>query len=68
MTERAVFRLVPEGVELIEIAPGIDLQTQVLDMMDFTPIIHGEPKVMDANLFNDGPVGMKDIIMAKSNS
>ena len=39
VTERAVFRLQPEGLELIEIAPGIDLQTQVLDQMDFRPLI-----------------------------
>jgi propionate CoA-transferase len=39
VTERAVFKLTDEGVELIEIAPGIDLQSQVLDLMDFTPIM-----------------------------
>ncbi len=40
VTERAVFRLVRDGVELVELAPGIDLQSQVLGMMDFTPIIN----------------------------
>ena len=39
VTERAVFRLAEEGLELIEIAPGIDLQTQVLDQMDFAPLL-----------------------------
>ena len=39
VTERAVFRLRPEGVELTEVAPGIDVQAQVLDLMDFAPII-----------------------------
>ncbi len=39
VTERAVFRLIPEGVELIEIAAGVDLQKDVLDLMDFKPII-----------------------------
>ncbi|XCP85503.1 CoA-transferase [Roseburia hominis] len=67
VTERAVFRLIPEGVELIEIAPGVDLQTQVLDMMDFRPIIAENLKLMDVNLFSAGPVGMKDMIMAKEN-
>ena len=38
VTERAVFRLADEGVELIEIAPGVDLQAQVLDLLPFTPI------------------------------
>jgi len=45
VTERAVFRLTEDGLELIEIAPGIDLQTQVLDLMDFKPIVR-EPKIM----------------------
>lgn len=59
ITERAVFELVPEGVKLVEIAPGIDLQTQVLDMMDFEPIVADDLKVMDACLFTtDGPAGL----------
>ncbi|MCA9061708.1 MAG: acyl CoA:acetate/3-ketoacid CoA transferase [Planctomycetaceae bacterium] len=39
VTERAVFRLQPEGVELIEVAPGIDPETQILARMQFTPIV-----------------------------
>ena len=59
VTERAVFRLVPEGVELVEVAPGIDLQTQVLDLMGFTPIVSPNLKVMDPALFTvDGPAGI----------
>ena len=59
VTERAVFCLVPEGVKLMEIAPGIDLKTQVLDLMDFVPIISEDLKVMDESLFNQGPMNMK---------
>lgn len=39
VTERAVFRLIDGGLELLELAPGIDLQTQVLDQMEFRPLI-----------------------------
>ena len=39
VTERAVFRLGPEDVELIELAPGIDLQRDVLDRMEFRPTV-----------------------------
>ena len=39
VTERAVFKLRPDGVELTEIAPGIDLQRDVLDQMEFRPIV-----------------------------
>jgi len=61
VTERAVFRLVPEGVKLIEIAPGIDLQTQVLDMMEFEPIVAEDLGTMDARLFcQDGPSGLAE--------
>jgi acyl CoA:acetate/3-ketoacid CoA transferase len=47
LTERASFRLTPNGVELFEIAPGIDLQRDVLDQMDFTPRLASEIKLMD---------------------
>lgn len=60
VTERAVFQLVKDGVELIEIAPGIDLQTQILDKMDFKPIISKNLRVMDERLFvQDVPFGLK---------
>lgn len=60
ITERAVFELRPDGVYLTEIAPGIDLQTQVLDLMDFVPKMDGEPKLMDARLFTDELMGLAE--------
>ncbi|MGB4609423.1 MAG: CoA-transferase [Saccharofermentanales bacterium] len=61
VTERAVFTLTEEGVKLIEIAPGIDLQTQILDLMDFEPIIADDLKVIDPDLLiQDGTYGLKE--------
>ncbi|MCB1078976.1 MAG: acyl CoA:acetate/3-ketoacid CoA transferase, partial [Verrucomicrobiae bacterium] len=40
VTERAVFRLTPDGLELIELSPGIDLRSQVLDHMKFSPLVN----------------------------
>ncbi len=51
ITERCVFSLTADGLELIEIAPGIDLQKDVLDQMDFAPIIKGAPRLMDRRIF-----------------
>jgi len=59
VTERAVFELCPEGLTLTEIAPGIDLQTQVLDLMEFKPLISENLKTMDSALFSEGPFGLK---------
>ncbi len=39
VTDRAVFELTPQGLRLIEIAAGLDLQTDVLDHMQFTPLL-----------------------------
>ena len=51
ITERAVFRLRPgEGVELCEVAPGIDIETQILQQMDFVPIMR-DVKTMDPRIF-----------------
>ena len=58
VTERAVFELRPEGVTLIEIAPGIDLQTQVLDQMEFMPKIAEDLKLMDERIFRDELMGL----------
>ncbi|WP_137896555.1 CoA-transferase [Ramlibacter sp. 2FC] len=51
LTERASFRLTPEGVELFELAPGIDLQRDVLDQMDFAPRLAPEIGLMSAEFF-----------------
>jgi len=59
ITERAVFELKEDGMHLIEIAPGIDIRTQVLDLMDFRPIIDENLELMDARIFTDEPMGLK---------
>ena len=59
ITERAVFRLAPDGVELIEIAPGMDLERDILAHMGFRPIISPNLREMDKRIFRDGPMGMK---------
>ncbi|MEY3944706.1 MAG: hypothetical protein RL697_719, partial [Pseudomonadota bacterium] len=51
LTERASFRLTPKGIEVFEIAPGIDLQRDVLDQMEFAPLVARDLKVMDSALF-----------------
>lgn len=59
VTERAVFELVEGGLELIEVAPGIDLERDVLAQMDFKPIVRS-PKTMDAGLFSERWGGMAE--------
>lgn len=59
ITERAVFELKDDGVYLTEIAPGVDLQKDILDLMDFKPKMEGEPKLMDSRIFFDKPMGLK---------
>ncbi len=65
ITERCVFRLTPQGLQLTEIAPGVDLQKDVLDRMSFQPIIDGEPALMDARIFRDEPMGIRPELLDK---
>ena len=58
VTERAVFALQSGGVTLTEIAPGIDLQTQILDQMAFMPRISEDLKLMDERIFQPGLMGL----------
>ncbi len=53
ITERAVFQLTADGMELIEIAPGVDLDDDVLAKMEFEPRISPDLKMMDAKIFKD---------------
>jgi propionate CoA-transferase len=59
ITERCVFSLCEQGLELIEIAPGIDLETQILPLMGFKPIMRKPPKLMDPRIFHLPPMGLK---------
>lgn len=56
VTERAVFRTTDDGLELIEIAPGIDLERDVLARMAFKPIIRSTLARMDERLFRPEPM------------
>ena len=62
ITERCVFQLTTQGMELIEITPGIDLKKDILAQMDFKPVIQ-EPRLMDARIFRLEPMGLKEELL-----
>jgi len=64
VTERCVFSLTQEGMELIEIAPGVDLQKDILLLMEFKPIVKDTPRLMDKRIFGVDPMGLKDYLLA----
>ncbi len=64
ITERCVFRLTGEGVELTEAAPGMDLEKDILAYMDFAPIMKNL-KPMDARIFKMSPMGLKTDLISK---
>jgi propionate CoA-transferase len=64
ITERCVFRLTADGMALIEVAPGIDIEADILAQMDFSPVINGTPTLMDARIFSSGPMGIKADLFA----
>lgn len=52
ITERAVFELTDKGIVLTEIAPGVDLKTDILEKMEFAPIVSPDLKIMNQIYFN----------------
>jgi propionate CoA-transferase len=62
VTERCVFELTPEGLQLIEVAPGIDLERDIVPHMGFRPIIRS-PQMMDRRIFGPDPIGLEDILL-----
>ena len=59
VTERAVFRMTETGIELCEIAPGLDMERDVIKHMGFRPQIAKQVKTMDARLFESQPMNLK---------
>ncbi|MGF1641088.1 MAG: acyl CoA:acetate/3-ketoacid CoA transferase [Rhodospirillales bacterium] len=62
VTERCVFRRSERGVELVEVAPGIDIERDILAHMDFAPIV-AQPIEMDARIFRDRPMGLEAVLL-----
>ncbi|NTU82327.1 MAG: acyl CoA:acetate/3-ketoacid CoA transferase, partial [Chloroflexales bacterium] len=58
ITERAVFRLTTRGIELVEIAPGMSLERDVLALMAFRPRVSPDLRVMDERIFAERPMGL----------
>jgi propionate CoA-transferase len=58
VTERAVFTLGAHGLELVEIAPGVDLERDVLALLPFRPVMRGTPTLMDARIFAERPMDL----------
>ena len=61
VTERCVFALRGEGIELIEVAPGIDLERDILALLPFEPIVN-DPRPMAAALFGREAMGLRERI------
>jgi propionate CoA-transferase len=62
VTERCVFKLTPDGLELVEVAPGIDIERDILARMEFRPIVRN-PAVMDPRIFANGPMSLRDQLL-----
>jgi propionate CoA-transferase len=60
-----VFRLTPQGLELVEVAPGVDIERDILAQMDFRPIINN-PQPMDARIFLPEPMRLNDTLLSIS--
>jgi propionate CoA-transferase len=59
VTERAVFGLHEAGIELLELAPGLDLQRDVLALMAFRPVLGAALRSMEPALFAEAPLGLR---------
>jgi propionate CoA-transferase len=64
VTERCVFVLTGAGMELVEIAPGVDLEKHILSQMAFEPVIKQPPALMDHRIFQEPPMDLKSDLMS----
>ena len=68
VTERCVFRLTEAGLELIEIAPGINLEIDILARMGFRPSLSPHLTLMDARIFCDAPMSLRHDMLSATRS
>ncbi|MGH1441495.1 MAG: acyl CoA:acetate/3-ketoacid CoA transferase [Cellvibrionaceae bacterium] len=64
VTERCVFKLRFNGLELTEVAPGIDIEKDILAHMDFKPIIN-RPRTMDRAIFFEEPMQLSELLLER---
>ncbi|MDQ2051795.1 CoA-transferase [Natronolimnohabitans sp. A-GB9] len=62
VTERAVFELREEGLTLVELAPGVDLEADVLAQLECEPAVVDDVGEMDPRLFQDEPMDLTDAV------
>ena len=62
VTERCVFRLTAAGLELAEVAPGVDIERDIVGQMRFRPII-GQVRPMDPRIFRPEPMDLKGMML-----
>jgi propionate CoA-transferase len=65
VTERCVFELTPEGLALVEIAPGVALERDILAQMGFTPLMPAPPATMDPRIFAEAPMGLRETLLER---
>jgi propionate CoA-transferase len=65
VTERCVLRRTAAGMELVEVAPGIDIDRDILAQMDFAPIVRS-PKLMDARIFKLDLMSLEHTLLGRS--
>ncbi len=65
ITERCVFQLTPDGLELMEIAPGIDIERDILKQMDFKPMVRN-PIPMDSRIFWPETMNLERVLVGLS--
>jgi propionate CoA-transferase len=63
ITERCVFDLTREGLVLTEVAPGIDIERDIIAQMGFRPIIKNRPRLMEERIFRDTPMGLRNLLL-----
>jgi propionate CoA-transferase len=66
ITERCVFLLTKDGMELIEIAPGIDLEKDILSHMAFQPLMNDPIRQMDSRIFQHDVMGLREELLSIS--